>query len=108
MQTNFAMDPLMTLAAPLNQQPDLHLLKRQEVSQYLSHNQDLDKTDQRILHELFPDRSLTTNNLMEVNPNRQRNSSRNAQLRLKPAQKKELIEQAVNLKLAEMVASLED
>jgi hypothetical protein len=60
----------MTLAPPTPK--DINLMKRLEVAEYLSQKpaeepkptivakEELDKTDARILQELFPDRSLTT------------------------------------------------
>jgi hypothetical protein len=74
----------MTLAGPLTQ-PDVNLMKRLEVSEYLSNkptivvtelkpqkresvftqeDNTMDRTDARILSELFPDRSLTTQALV--------------------------------------------
>lgn len=91
------MDPMMTLAAPLNRQmtfQDPNLKKRIEVAEFLSqqpaelssinltnYNKDgvhndindqaslLNRTDARILNELFPGRLLTTASMVEIAPN---------------------------------------
>ena len=69
----------------------------------------MDKTDARLLSELFPDRSLTPQTFVEVNPNRvnQRQSS-GSRLRIKPLPKKERLTHDVNQKLGEVVAYFED
>ena len=88
------MDPLMTLAAPINrvlQYQDQNLKKRIEVAEFLSNqpvelssinisNQQkqgiqpeqaslINRTDARILNELFPGRSFATASLVEIAPN---------------------------------------
>lgn len=125
----------MTLAAPINngfKYQDQNLQKRIEVAEFLSnqptelssinitnqhkqgHSHDepslINRTDARILNELFPGRSFATANLVEIAPSssflgKQRQSSR---LRLKPVPKKERLANDVNSRLSDLVQTLED
>lgn len=69
----------------------------------------INRTDARILNELFPGRSFATANLVEIAPStaqgKQRQSSR---LRLKPVPKKERLINDVNSRLSDLVQTLED
>lgn len=70
----------------------------------------LNRTDARILNELFPGRTFATASLVEIAPNNKSFGIKrsNSRLRLKPVPKKERIINDVNLRLSDLIKTLED